>query len=224
MPAVWKRIQVTKAFPQQDEQTIKDLVNLIGGIPYDDFISFAVQIEQPTASVIKVRITCNRYEAWMRVDNQEKQLSFTSLEVEEAWQKKGIATSLLVNMVQACEAQGYDRISLYASGGWGIPRDGNWNNIAQKGYKVAPPQFGYYTWGRLGFMMDETGQKHFESWTKHFQLQGKTVTHFLCGSTPGFRRIHRPLWLYRGFGWDGYFNIGQGECHTILQQYLQERP
>lgn len=181
---------------------VEDVINLAGGIPCLGVNNGRITIETSLGNVIKVYIRSREFEITRTIDLEEKIIQNDSMVVTNTG--NGLGTFMFVNQVIAARRLEFRRLEVSALGGSDTGFERSWN--------------GYYTWGRVGYLMGKKDGDRFKGWLKQ--------------SSWDFQYLHEVLddekgnaaWTKSGFMWDGYFDLSDESLSIeILQKYLLKR-
>ena len=175
----------------------KMIVDLCGGVPVDRLLYLSVDVQSINDSVLRVSLGTDLFQAERLIDFNSKLIENASIHVFH--KRKGIGTRLLCNQVYEARRHNFRKLTATAMG----PDYGQeW--------------MGYYTWGRLGYLMQPLDQGDFEIGMRNHGRQEKML-HELLATAEG-----RAMWLNVGFTWAGAFDLRPNSLSLkILAEYLK---
>jgi hypothetical protein len=167
--------------------TLHDVVCLVGGVPCSAVTNTKVFIETHLNDTINVHILTSEYELKRLIDFGDMTIDNELMKVKA--RGNGLGLYLFLNQVETAKEHGFKQINLYAMGGsdWGF--DPGWN--------------GYYTWGRVGFLMEQNSYERFRGWV-YDSHSGMLYLHEVLDTDWG-----QNAWKQSGFSWDGYFDLNE---------------
>lgn len=181
---------------------IEDVICLAGGVPCEVITNCKLSIETKPNEIIDVHILTSEYELKRTIDFGTMTIENELMKVKN--RRNGLGLYMLLNQVATARAHNFAFMKTYAMGGSTYGFDKNWN--------------GFYSWGRVGYLMEESSYKRFEGWLNNSK-SGLKYLHEVLDTNWG-----KDVWLQTGFDWDGYFDLNDGSASMeILQKYLVER-
>jgi len=178
------------------------LINLCGGIPTSKITFCHLTIDFINTDTIQCTIVTDLYNAIRRINFSLRVIFNDFLEVEKNAQGDGLGTCILCNQVKEARPRGFRRLDVTAAGPDGSAVD--WQ--------------GYYTWGRLGFQMD---QDDHEDLMMMLSRIGRSET---CLWELLRHREGQYLWRRDGFTWHGSFELYENsQCLKWLRKYLADK-
>lgn len=178
--------------------SIRDLLNLCGGIPSPDITHFKAEIYATYSSALTIKITSDQYEAVRSMDFSIGRLDNNFLFVND--QGKGLGTNLFLNQLQAARNFSFRRIKVTAM----APSEDE------------PHWTGYYFWACLGFQNSDV--EEFQEWARAIGRKEATLS-VLMQTKEG-----RECWKNNGFTWIGDFFLAQDHnCIYQLKNHLNRK-
>ncbi|PWV48201.1 hypothetical protein [Chitinophaga sp. S165] len=179
--------------------TMKDLINLCGGIPSREVTECRLEIISGSKNVIHIKVFTNLYEVVRTINFESKTIDNHFMLVY----KKGenIGTCLFLNQVKAAIKRRFVKLKTTAL----APNHGE-----------DTAWLGYYFWGKVGYKMAADDQIEFVKWSKEFGRNESSLRELLL------TREGTELWKKYGYTWMGEFYLnGKGKCLHYLTLYLQ---
>ena len=190
-------IELQNAFEEQLPLSVRDIINLCGGMPAPNITNARVIITPTYGSALNVKIKTDQYEVARNMDFEIGRIDNNYMHVEE--KGKGIGTHLFLNQVQAALQHGFRRLYMVAF----APSD----DLAW---------YGYYFWANLGF--ENADIDEYRDWAAAMGRKEATLSE-LMQSESG-----RELWKNTGITWIGNFYLTKGHrCFDYLQMHLQRK-
>lgn len=179
-----------------------DIICLAGGIPCEGIANGKIFIRTLPNSGIDFYLQSPELQVKCTMDFDDMTIDNELIKTEKCG--NGLGLRLLLTQIEAARKHHFRRIELYAMGGsdWGF--DAEWN--------------GYYTWGRLGFLMEQNSYERFKGWA-YDTHSGLQCLHEVLDEEWG-----REAWKKSGFSRDGYFELAEGsQSLAILKKYMDKR-
>jgi hypothetical protein len=181
---------------------LETVITLCGGVPSLSVTTYDLAINYISDTTIQCTIATNLYSAVRRINFGLRVIFNDFLEVENAAQGRGLGTRLLCNQVKMARNIEFRRLDVTAQGPDGS--DTEWQ--------------GYYTWGRLGFQMDQEDHEDLMAILSRIG-RPETCLWDLLRHTEG-----QDLWRRDGFTWHGSFDLQEGsQSLKWLKQYLADK-
>lgn len=179
--------------------SVKELINLAGGIPSDKIKELHLKAVSSSENVIEIYVTTNLYEVVRILNFEMLYINNTHMYVFD--QQNEIGTKLFCNQVIASKERGFKVIYTTAMG----KEDGdNWT--------------GYYAWGRLGYKMILGDEDRFINTMVAANRKERDIWELLSYSDG------RAFWLENGFTWMGEFLLdNDSPAINQLRNYLKEK-
>lgn len=179
--------------------TIKDLINLCGGIPSRDVTEYRLEIISGSKDIVHIKVFTNLYEVVRSINFEYRIIDNHFMNV---YQKgKNIGTRLFLNQVKAAMKRRFVKLKTTAL----APNPGDdidW--------------LGHYFWGKVGYKMLPDEQIEFQKWIKEFGRNENSLWELLT------TKEGASLWKKYGHTWMGEFYLnGKGKCLHYLTLYLQ---
>lgn len=177
-----------------------DILNLSGGIPTDDFLSFVFVIKSTSDHSLTTYIITEQFKVKRTIFFSFNYIQNDFMIVET--KGRGIGTCLFVNQVIESRKQGFSNFEVHAAGGVSMP--GDWD--------------GYYFWAKIGYMMFDADEQSFHLWQKRFNTNHTNLNELVKDAKD------LQTWKDNGFDWEGYFDLQDGsQSMTYLIEYLNKR-
>jgi hypothetical protein len=180
---------------------IEGILTLCGGIPSVDMIVHEFAINYVSDTTVRCTLATNLYTTIRRINFDIRVVFNELLEVDRTMQGGGLGTRIICNQVREGRRRGFRRLDVLA-----MAPDGNaeWS--------------GYYTWGRLGFQMDQEDHEDLMVMLAYIG-RPETCLWDLLDSATG-----RNLWMRDGFAWHGSFLLQDGsQSLHWLKKYLLDK-
>lgn len=174
-----------------------DLINLAGGVPCWNpyYFKCKIVLDGYDEPVFTVSVNSTEFLSSRTIDIRDNYIVNNSLEVYKTGQ--GIGRNLLINQIRTAREFGISHIEMLAAAG---------------------EKNGDYTWGRLGFTMDESELEKLEIICK---AEGIPFTYLfdLLSTEEG-----QKIWKKHRYSWFGRFDLSKGsENIDLLTKYLKEK-